>query len=218
LLLKIGMAKLKNLAVFASGRGSNFINIHKNITRGKISAKISCLVTDNFKAGALDYAKLNSIPVYSLPPKDYQSQDHFGQELLKILADHNISWIILAGYLKMIPENVVRGFSNKILNIHPALLPSFGGKGMYGMHVHRAVFESGAKISGVTVHLVNEVYDSGPIVMQKPVNIEHCQSPEEIAQTVLKIEHKLYSEAIGKILSTPFRIHHNQVVFTTAAD
>jgi phosphoribosylglycinamide formyltransferase-1 len=215
--LKIRVAKVKNLAVFASGRGSNFVNIHKNIIRGKVTAKIACLITDNFKAGAIEYAKRYNIVVHTLPPKDFPSPEDFGRELLRVLNEHEISWIILAGYLKMIPENVVRAFSNKILNIHPALLPCFGGKGMYGMNVHRAVFQSGAKISGVTVHLVNEIYDSGPIVMQKSVNIEQCLSPEEIAKKVLKTEHKLYSEAIKKILTTPFRIESNRVVFSPLA-
>lgn len=211
------MAKVKNLAVFASGRGSNFINIHKNIIRGKIAAKVTCLITDNFEAGAIEYAKKYNIAIHTLPPKDYPSPEDFGRVLLNVLNDHGISWIILAGYLKMIPENVVRAFSNKILNIHPALLPCFGGKGMYGINVHRAVFQSGAKVSGVTVHLVNEIYDSGPIVMQRPVNIELCLNPEEIAKKVLKTEHKLYSEAIKKILNTPFRIESNRVVFLPSA-
>ncbi|MEJ2051085.1 MAG: phosphoribosylglycinamide formyltransferase [Calditrichota bacterium] len=208
---------MNNLAVFASGRGSNFINIHKNIIRGKIAAKIACLITDNSKAGAIEYAKRYNIAVHTLPPKDYPSPEDFGRELLRVLNEYKISWIILAGYLKMIPENVILAFSNKIMNIHPALLPCFGGKGMYGMNVHRAVFQSGAKISGVTVHLVNEIYDSGPIVIQKSVNIEQCLSPEEIAKKVLKTEHKLYSEAIKKILTTPFRIESNRVVFLPLA-
>jgi folate-dependent phosphoribosylglycinamide formyltransferase PurN len=120
---------------------------------------------------------------------------------------------VLAGYLKKIPDNVVHYYSNKIVNIHPALLPAFGGKGMYGMHVHEAVFRSGAKISGVTVHLVNDVYDAGPIVMQRPVDIEACKNPEEIAKTVLVTEHQLFSEALQRLFTTDFRIDFNRVLF-----
>ena len=108
---------------------------------------------------------------------------------------------------------MVSNYSNKILNIHPALLPAFGGKGMYGMKVHQAVFESGAKVSGVTVHLVNEVYDAGPIIAQQAVDIEHCTSPEAIAEKVLNIEHDLYSKALRRILTSDFKIYANRVNF-----
>lgn len=204
---------MKNIAVFASGRGSNFIKIYKNCLTGKIEGKISCIITDNKRAGIIEYAKSKAIPVHVIIPGIFQSSTDFGNEILRILKKQRISLVVLAGYLRMIPKNVVRAFSNKILNIHPALLPSFGGKGMYGMNVHNAVFESGTKITGVTVHLVNEIYDSGPIVMQRAVDIEECMSAEEIAKKVLKIEHKIYSEAIQKILNIPFKIANNRVIF-----
>ena len=100
----------------------------------------------------------------------------------------------------MIPENVVDQYENRMLNIHPALLPAFGGKGMYGMRVHEAVFDSGAQFSGVTVHFVTKEYDAGPILLQKTVDTRHCQSPQEIAEKVLAIEHKTYSEAVKILL------------------
>ena len=175
---------MNKIAVFASGRGSNFVKIYENIQKGYLAGEIACLISNKPEAGAIEFANKNSIKTYLVIPKNFPTSDIFGSELLKILNEHEIDWIILAGYLKKIPDNVIRQYANRIVNIHPALLPAFGGKGMYGMHVHEAVFKSGAKISGVSVHLVNEVYDSGPIVMQRAVSIEHCDNPDEIAQIV----------------------------------
>ncbi len=171
------------------------------------------MITDNASASAIGFSKSENIPVFIVHPKNYDTPASFGIELLKILDKYAIEWIVLAGYLKKIPDNVVKTFSNKIVNIHPALLPSFGGKGMYGINVHEAVLKSGAKISGVTIHLVNEIFDSGPIVMQQAVDIEACRTPEEIAKRVLKVEHNLYSQALKKLLSEPFHIDFNRVVF-----
>jgi phosphoribosylglycinamide formyltransferase-1 len=205
---------VEKIAVFASGRGSNFVKIYDNIQKGYLTAKIACLISNKSEAGAVEFANDNSIKTYLVVPKNFSTAELFGSELLKILNEHQIDWIILAGYLKKIPDNVVRKYANRIVNIHPALLPAFGGKGMYGMHVHEAVFQSGAKISGVSVHLVNEVYDSGPIVMQKAVDIEHCNSPDDIAKSVLTVEHKLFSEALRKLFTLPYQILNNRVMFT----
>jgi formyltetrahydrofolate-dependent phosphoribosylglycinamide formyltransferase len=202
-----------NVAIFASGRGSNFLRIQECISEGKIQAKICCLITDNAEAGAIEYAKKFGMEVYVVHPKNYKKSEFFGHKLLEILDILKIDWIILAGYLKKIPENVVIKFANRILNIHPALLPAFGGKGMYGMHVHRAVLDSGAKISGVTVHLVNNEYDKGPVVMQRAVDIENCETAQEIASAVLKVEHQLYSEAVQRLFSLSFTVVGNRVVF-----
>jgi formyltetrahydrofolate-dependent phosphoribosylglycinamide formyltransferase len=204
---------VRKIAVFASGRGSNFINIYENIQRGRLDARVVCLISNKPETGAIEYAEQENINRYIVVPKDFLSSDEFGHELLRILKKHEAEWIVLAGYLKKIPDNVVHHYSNKIVNIHPALLPAFGGKGMYGMHVHEAVFRSGAKISGVTVHLVNEVYDAGPIVMQRAVDIEACKNPEEIAKTVLATEHQLFSEALQRLYTTEFKIEFNRVIF-----
>ena len=206
---------MKRIAVFVSGRGSNLIKIHHSIEKGKIPAQIVCLISDNPSAAAIQFALQHHIPHTVLLPKNYSDPLLFGTEILNFLDKNQADWIVLAGYLKKIPDNVVKTFNNKIVNIHPALLPAFGGKGMYGMYVHEAVFTSGAKISGVTVHLVNEIYDSGPIVMQQAVNIEDCQSPEEIAGKVLKIEHKLYSQALARLFTQRYHIMANRVVFYT---
>jgi len=204
---------VKNIAVFASGRGSNFKKIYQKIQEGKLPARISCLITDNERAGALAFARENDVPGYIIRPGDFVYPHQFGEKLLQILSTHQTDWIVLAGYLKKIPDNVVAAYSNRILNIHPALLPSFGGKGMYGIRVHQAVFDSGARVSGVTIHLVNTEYDAGPIVAQQAVYIEDCDTPEEIAERVLQIEHELYWKTLRKVLSDKFNVQGKRVVF-----
>ena len=127
------------------------------------------------------------------------------------LVDAKIDFIILAGYLKLIGKQIVERYSNKIINIHPALLPSFGGKGMYGRHVHEAVYNRGVKISGATVHLVNTEYDAGPIVLQKVVPIDDVVSPEEIAARVLKIEHEIFPQAVKLLVEGRLKVKGSRV-------
>ena len=129
------------------------------------------------------------------------------EELLKL----NIDLIVLAGFLKKIPIELIKAFKNKIINIHPALLPSFGGKGMYGMNVHHAVFNSSAKVSGPTVHFVDEIYDNGKIIGQRAVDISDVKTPEEIAERVLKVEHKLLPEIIKLFVENKIRITENRI-------
>jgi formyltetrahydrofolate-dependent phosphoribosylglycinamide formyltransferase len=204
----------KRLAVFASGRGSNFQVILDNTVSGYIPANIILLITNKPDAGALGIAGQNSIRAEVFEPKKFADADAFNAAILNILIEERIDYIVLAGYLKMIGPEITRVFSNKIVNIHPALLPSFGGKGMYGHHVHYAVFAHGVKISGVTVHLVNDEYDDGPIVMQKCVDISHLNSPEEIAAAVLKIEHQLYPKVVKALTEERIRLHGRRVEIT----
>lgn len=200
------------IAVFASGRGSNFREIYKNTRSGFIPAEISLLVTDNPRAGIIPFAEEHSIPVSIIQPKLFSSTQSFGAAIMDVLATQHIEYIVLAGYLKKIPENVVSAFNNRIINIHPALLPAFGGKGMYGKNVHQAVFKAGVKVSGITIHLVNEKYDSGPILLQRATDITDCESPEEIAATVLKLEHKALPAAIKLLLENEPEIDGNRVI------
>ncbi len=200
------------IAVFASGRGSNFREIYKNTRSGFIPAEISLLVSDNPRAGIIPFAEAHSIPVSIIQPKKFSSSHDFGMALLDVLAAQQIEYIVLAGYLKKIPENVVSAFNNRIINIHPALLPAFGGQGMYGKHVHQAVFKAGVKVSGITIHLVNEEYDSGPILLQRAADIADCETPEEIAAAVLKLEHKAFPEAIKLLLENEPEIDGNRVI------
>jgi len=183
------------LAVFVSGRGSNLRAIlDSSAIKNLVQVKV--VVGDKLYCPAFDIAKEFLIPVYSVGKKEgFISFD----ELEIILKDFKIDLIVLAGFLKLIPENFVRAFRDKIINIHPALLPSFGGSGMYGINVHRAVYESSVQVSGASVHFVDETYDSGRIIAQRCVDISTVKSPEEIAERVLSIEHQLLPSVIEKI-------------------
>ncbi len=168
------------LSVFVSGRGSNLRAILDS-PKLKNLVEVKAVVGDKLNCPAFEIAKKLSIPIYSVGEKEgFIPFDKLGT----IFKDIKIDLIVLAGFLKLIPENFVRSFSGKMINIHPALLPSFGGSGMYGMNVHRAVFESSAQVSGATVHFVDETYDTGKIIVQRSVDISDVRSPEEIAERV----------------------------------
>lgn len=184
------------LAIFASGRGSNFEAILKNIKAGKLFATVVVVISNRSKAGALEIARQNGIPAFHISMLQFDNEKEYERHLLNVLHEHNTQLIVLAGYLKKVPVPIVRAFRNKILNIHPALLPSFGGKGLYGHYVHEAVLEYGCKVSGATVHLVDEEYDHGPPVMQECVPVQDDDTPETLAARVLKVEHKIFSKAI----------------------
>jgi phosphoribosylglycinamide formyltransferase-1 len=201
----------KRLAVLASGRGSNFAKILEKIKAGYIPADLVLLITNNAKAGALETAASNNIPAKIIIPGEFNDSKSFNDAILKSLLAARTDYIILAGYLKLIGPQVVERYKNKILNIHPALLPSFGGKGMYGHHVHQAVYDCGVKVSGATVHLVNNEYDLGPIVLQRTVSIEDVASPEEIAARVLKVEHQIYPEAVKLLVEDKLVVNQRRV-------
>ncbi len=185
-----------NIGVFASGRGSNFQAILIAIQRGILPARVTLLLSNKSDAGALDVARSNGIPTIHLSQKKFSDEASFAARMLEVLKEHDVHLIALAGYLKKVPASVVRSYRNRILNIHPALLPSFGGAGMYGHHVHEAVLASGAKLSGASVHLVDEEYDRGPIVIQRAVPVDKDDTTETLAAKVLRIEHEIYPEAL----------------------
>jgi len=184
------------LAVFASGGGTNFQAILDAIEAGRLPARVVLCVSDRPTAGALERARRHGIPTAVLAPKDYPSPEVFGEALLEVLRAHQVELVALAGYLKKIPDNVVAAYRNRILNIHPSLLPAFGGPGMYGRRVHEAVLNYGVRWTGATVHLVDEEYDHGPIVLQEPVLVLPDDTPETLAARVLEVEHRLYPEAL----------------------
>jgi len=185
-----------NIGVFASGRGSNFQAILNAIQEGLLPARVVLVLSNKGDAGALEIARAYSLTAVHLSRKQFPDESSFAEAMLDVLKKHDVQIVALAGYLKKIPLNVVREYRNHILNIHPALLPSFGGAGMYGHYVHEAVLASGAKLSGATVHLVDEEYDRGPIVLQKAVAVEALDTPETLAEKVLKIEHEIYPLAL----------------------
>jgi phosphoribosylglycinamide formyltransferase-1 len=185
-----------NIAVFASGRGSNFQAILHAIDAGIVPAKVVVLISNKFDAGAMKIALAHNIPTRHISQNMFSSEGALADAMLEVLEEYHTEFIVLSGYLKKIPAQVIRQYRNRIVNIHPALLPSFGGEGMYGRRVHEAVIGSGEKVSGATVHLVDEEYDRGPIVLQKSVDIVPNDTPDSLAAKVLKIEHEIFPLAL----------------------
>jgi phosphoribosylglycinamide formyltransferase 1 len=203
-----------NIVVFASGRGSNFIAILDAVKSGFIPARISLLISNNSDAGAMVTAQKNGIPTRHLSLKMFQSQKEYSEAMLKILSDYKTDLIALAGYMKKIPAEVIRNYKNRIVNIHPALLPSFGGKGMYGHFVHEAVISSGAGKTGASVHFVDEEYDRGPVILQKSIDVSAGDTPDSIAEKVLKIEHEIYPLTIKAFAEGKIKIEGQKAWIT----
>ncbi|WP_421775069.1 phosphoribosylglycinamide formyltransferase [Gracilimonas sp.] len=189
---------MKNIVVFASGSGTNFQSIIDAVQRGELTARITGLITNKAGIGAIERAEKNGIASAVINPAELNSEKEFEEALLKHLKAWDADLIILAGYLKKIPSSVIKKYSNRILNIHPSLLPKYGGKGFYGSNVHKAVIGAGEMESGCTVHIVTEEFDEGPILAQTKVPVNENDTPEDLAKRILKEEHLLYPKTIQK--------------------
>lgn len=200
-----------NLAAFASGRGSNFSAIHDYIRRRALPARYALVVSDRARPPVAEIALAQGIPFLHLNAKNFPSPEDYAARLIRELEAYGIEWITLAGYLKLIPAEVVRRYAGRMMNIHPALLPSFGGAGMYGERVHQAVLESGVKVSGATVHFVDEEYDRGPIILQETVPVYFEDTVETLAHRVLEVEHRIYPRAVELAVTDKLRIHGRRV-------
>jgi phosphoribosylglycinamide formyltransferase-1 len=187
---------MKKIAIFASSRGSNFKAIYEKIITGYIPAEICLVVSNNPTCGAINFAEHNALPTFIFNKIRYPDTNIQNVMLARNLLKAEVDLICLAGYMKMIPNNIVAQYKNCILNIHPSLLPDFGGKGFYGMKVHEAVIQSNAIESGATVHFVDDKYDHGPIVIQKKVKVEADDTPDVLAKKVLILEHRIYPEVV----------------------
>ncbi|XP_027336564.1 phosphoribosylglycinamide formyltransferase, chloroplastic-like [Abrus precatorius] len=186
----------KKLAVFVSGGGSNFRSIHEASRRGSLHGDVLVLVTDRSACGGAEYAKNNGIPVILFPTAKDERNGLSPSDLVDTLRKFEVDFILLAGYLKLIPVELIRAYERSIFNIHPSLLPAFGGKGFYGVKVHKAVIASGARFSGPTIHFVDEHYDTGRILAQRVVPVLANDTAEKLAARVLKEEHQLYVEVV----------------------
>lgn len=193
---------LKNLVVFASGSGSNFQSIIDAIKDGSLNATITGFITNKAEAYSLERAKKNDIPNVVINPNNFDSEPEYVSTLISQLQDWNADLLILAGYLKKIPSEVINKYDQRILNIHPSLLPKFGGKGFYGIKVHEAVIASEDTESGCTVHIVTEEYDKGPILGQSKVSVSSSDTVEDLSKKVLIEEHKLFPDTIQTYLQT----------------
>ncbi len=199
------------LAVLASGGGSNLQAILDAVEGKTLAAEVALVVSDREEAGALARAERRGVPTAVLHPRDFADAEAFGGALLEKLEGHGVTFVALAGYLRMIPAGVVRAYRYRILNVHPSLLPAFGGAGFYGRRVHEAAIAYGVRWSGATVHLVDEQYDTGPVVLQEPVPVEPGDTPESLAARVLAVEHRLYPAALRLFAAGRVRVEGRRV-------
>ena len=179
--------KKTKIAVFVSGGGTNLQAIIDYAERGKIPhGELALVLSSNPDAYALTRAEMHSIPVAVVPRKQFASQSDFEDEVCRVLAEREIEMIVLAGFMTILSENFVKKFPRRIINVHPSLIPSFCGKGFYGLRVHQAALDYGVKVTGATVHFVNEIPDGGEIILQKAVTVRKDETPESLQNHVMK--------------------------------
>ena len=201
------------IAVMVSGGGTNLQAIIDSIKDGSITNTEICLVySNNPKAYAIERAKQAGIPYVVKSPKEFEKRSDFNAALLQVLKDADPDLIVLAGCLVVIPQEVVKAFEGRIINIHPSLIPSFCGTGYYGLKVHEKVLERGVRVSGATVHFVDEGTDTGPIILQKPVMIRQDDTPEVLQRRIMEqAEWKILPMAIDLIANNRVQIRDNRV-------
>jgi len=191
---------MKKIAVFVSGSGTNLQNIIDAIEKKEINATIALVVASKQGIFAIERAKNANIPVSIYDKGNYENLSLMYADLIDELKEKGVEYIVLAGYLTILTPNIINAYRQKIINIHPSLLPKFGGKGYYGLKVHKAVIEAKEEVSGATVHFVDEEIDTGDIIAQVKVPVYEYDTPEILQARVLKEEHKLYIKALKKVL------------------
>ena len=190
-----------NIGFLASHNGSNMQAIIDACKSGALHASPAVVISNNSKSGALERAKKEGIPHNHISGKHYTNLKDLDQAILKVMTDHLVDVIVLAGYMKKLGQKTLAYYEGRILNIHPALLPKYGGKGMYGMNVHEAVISSGEEESGVSIHIVDGNYDTGPIIAQYRVPVTSSDTPVTLAEKILQQEHVLFPETLQKIVT-----------------
>jgi phosphoribosylglycinamide formyltransferase-1 len=199
-------------AVFASGGGSNFQALLDRKAMGDLHVDFVLMIGNNSKAAAFERARSNNIPTLHIAPSHFDDEEKYAQTMMDALTKARTELIVLAGYMKKLPSRIVKEYRNRIINIHPGLLPAFGGKGMYGINVHKAVLEYGAKVSGVTVHFVDEEYDHGPVITQAAVPVLDSDDAQTLAERVLIAEHGTYWRALEAIAMEQISVDGRKVV------
>ncbi len=187
---------MKRIAIFASGSGSNAQNIAEYFEEKEL-AEVSLILANTPKAYVLERAKELEIPAYFFDRKNFYHSD----EILEIIKEHKIDYIVLAGFLWLFPHNIIQAFPNKVINIHPALLPNYGGRGMYGMKVHNAIVANKETESGITIHYVNEAYDEGQIIFQAKCELLPTDTADDLANKIHDLEFKHFPEVIENLLT-----------------
>jgi phosphoribosylglycinamide formyltransferase-1 len=189
---------MKKIAVFASGGGTDFQSVI-DANEKESFCEIAMLIASKSGIGAIERAEKHNIPFYVFSKQNYYDLEILYAELSRLLGENKVDYIVLAGWLKIIPESFIKAFSDRIINIHPSLIPAFCGAGYYGLKVHKAVIEYGAKISGCTVHFVNEIPDGGAIIAQRAVEVDDGETPESLQAKILEEEHRLLPYCVKKL-------------------
>jgi len=195
-----------NIAVLVSGRGSNLQAIIDSIGNGYLKARISVVISDVGDAYALVRAKKHGIDAVFVNPEDFASKELYEKEILMVLKKHDAELLLLAGYMRILGKTLLHSYKNRILNIHPALLPAFTG-----LHAQKQAYEHGVKVTGCTVHFVDETLDGGPIILQRCVEVKEDDTPETLADRILEQEHKIYPEAVKLFIENRLRIEGKKV-------
>ncbi|MGN1467243.1 MAG: phosphoribosylglycinamide formyltransferase [Ruminococcus sp.] len=205
---------MKNIVVLVSGGGTNLQALIDAQNSGEIkNGRITCVISSNPNAYALERAKNNSIDTEVIRRKDFESFEDYDNALTELLKSKNADLVVLAGFMTVLGAKVIRSFENKIINIHPALIPSFCGKGFYGLHVHEAVLEKGVKVTGATAHFVNEVCDGGPIIMQKAVEVKNGDTPEILQKRVMEqAEWKILPKSVALFCEGKIKVVNNKTI------
>jgi phosphoribosylglycinamide formyltransferase len=191
------------VAVFVSGGGSNMRALHAAMLDGRVDASVAVVVSNSIDCGGIQWANDNGLPTLRYPPSKQQREANEGlspDALVEKLESLGVTHVCLAGYLRLIPPELCRRYENKMLNVHPALLPAFGGKGMHGLAVHEAVVASGARFTGPTIHFVNEKFDDGKILAQRVVPVFPTDTPQDVAKRVLEKEHEVFPHALAALV------------------
>jgi phosphoribosylglycinamide formyltransferase-1 len=194
------------IAVLVSGRGSNLQAIIDSIENGYLHTQISVVVSDISDAYALERARTHGIKAVHIDPKKSGSKEAYETEIQRVLDSHNVQLVLLAGYMKILGKTLLTAYKNRILNIHPALLPAFPG-----LHAQEQAFNYGVKVAGCTVHFVDEELDGGPIILQKCVEVKEDDTPQTLADRILEQEHKIYPEAVKLFVENKLRIEGRKV-------
>lgn len=196
---------LKKIGVLVSGSGSNFQQLIDQVHG--VYGEIVIVLANKSDAFGLTRGETAGIDAVFLDPKEYPGDEEYNKKIIGIFKEKEVELVVLAGYMKIITPNFIKAYPNAIVNIHPALIPSFCGEGFYGMHVHQAVIDYGVKVTGATVHFVNEVADGGPIIAQETVKVEDDDTPESIQKKVLVIEHQLLPAVVKAICLDELEVH-----------
>ena len=203
---------MKRFCVLVSGGGTNLQSLIDAVENGDIPARIASVISSRSGAYALERAKQHGIKTRVISKRAYPSRRAYDEALLCAVREDGADFLVLAGFLSILGPAMVQAYRNRIVNIHPALLPDFGGKGCYGIHVHEAVLAAGVKVTGATVHFVDEGTDTGPIIAQACVPVHPGDTPETLQQRVLQAEHRLLPEAVRWMAQDALRVEGRQVI------